>query len=95
MTVKYSQNISKIQVKYLQWQWSKLYGEEKFAIMFEGLHIENTQWSTLGDVFDCFGWKSVLTEATVAKSRISKLHLEAARIVRTRRGHIFFPSDVS
>ena len=95
MTTKHSQNISKIQVKYLQWQRSKLYGEDKFAIMFGGLHIANTQWSTLGDVLDCFGWKSVLTEATVDKSRISNSHLEAAHIVRTRRGHIFFPSVVA
>ena len=74
------------QAKYLQWNWSELYGEEKFT-MFEGPHIEQALWSTLGDMLDCYGWTNVLTEATVVKSRTSDLCLKAAQITRTRKTH--------
>ena len=75
------------QAKYLQWQWPELYGKDKFTIMFGGFHIEKAQWPTLGDMLDCSGGRSVLTEATVAKSRTSDSYLKAAHIPRTKKAH--------
>ena len=62
-----------VQAKYLRWQWPELYGEDKFNIMFGGLHFEKALRSTLGDMLDCFEWANILTEATVAKSGTSDL----------------------
>ena len=35
--------------KQIQWNWPELYGEDKFVIMFGGLHIEMAVFKVLGE----------------------------------------------
>ena len=35
--------------KQIQWKWPETYGEDKFVVMFGGLHIEMAALKTLGD----------------------------------------------
>ena len=32
--------------KFTQWKWPETHGEEKFIVMFGGLHIEMAMWRT-------------------------------------------------
>ena len=36
--------------KQIQWEWSDIYGEYKFVVMFGGLHIEMAAFLLLGDL---------------------------------------------
>ena len=51
------------QCKYIQWKWPEEFGEDKFLIMFCGLHIEKALWNALGDMLQSSGWTVALTEA--------------------------------
>ncbi len=48
--------------KFIQWTWP---GEDKFVVMFGGLHIEMTLWNMLGDYLADSGWTSSLIEALI------------------------------
>ena len=52
--------------KQIQWQWPETYGEDKFVIMFGGLHIEMNALKSLGSLLQDSGWTAALTEAGVA-----------------------------
>ena len=54
--------------KHIQWQLPNDFGEDKFVIMFGGLHIEMTVLKLLGDLLDGNGWTLALTEAGMASS---------------------------
>ena len=54
--------------KYIQWTRPSLYGEDKFVVMFGGLHIEIALWNMLGDYLANSGWTASLLEAGVATS---------------------------
>ena len=41
--------------KYVQWMWPQTFGEDKFVIMFGGLHIEMCIWDTIGAFLDSSG----------------------------------------
>ena len=41
--------------KYVQWTWPQTFGEDKFVIMFGGLHIEMCIWDTIGAFLDSSG----------------------------------------
>lgn len=70
--------------KFIQWKWPAVYGEEKFVVMFGGLHLEMGMWNTLGDLLDGSGWTGILTEADVASSGIANSLLKASHLTRTR-----------
>ena len=38
--------------KMVQWKWPESHGEEKYVVMFGGLHLEMALWNTLGDLLD-------------------------------------------
>ena len=46
--------------KQIQWKWPDKYGEEKFVVMFGGLHIEMAALKTIGDWLESSGWAEVL-----------------------------------
>ena len=46
--------------KQIQWKWPDKYGEEKFVVMFGGLHIEMTALKTIGDWLESSGWAEAL-----------------------------------
>lgn len=73
--------------KYLQWKYPDLYGEERFVIMFGGLHLEKGLWTALGNLLDCSGWTESLTEANVTTAGTADSCLKASHITRTRHCH--------
>ncbi|CAE1171218.1 unnamed protein product [Acanthosepion pharaonis] len=54
--------------KEIQRYWPEEYGEDKFVIMFVGLHIEMTALKSIGSMLADSGWTSALVEADVASS---------------------------
>ena len=41
--------------KQIQWHWPEQYGEDKFAIMFGGLHIEMAGFKSIGSLLQSSG----------------------------------------
>ena len=70
--------------KAIQWKWPAEYGEDKYVVMFGGLHLEMAMWNTVGDLLDGSGWTTILTEAEVASSGIAQGLLKASHLTRTR-----------
>jgi hypothetical protein len=70
--------------KAIQWKWPTVYGDDKFVVMFGGLHLEMTMWNTVGDLLDGSGWTTILTEAEVASSGVAQGLLKASHLTRTR-----------
>ncbi len=70
--------------KAIQWKWPAEYGENNYVVMFGGLHLEMTMWSTVGDLLDGSGWSTILTEAEVASSGKAQGLLKASHLTRTR-----------
>ena len=64
--------------KYAKWSWPQTPGEDKFVVIFGGLHIEMAIWDTIGH---CPGWTAALCEAGVATSGIADSFLKASRIL--------------
>ena len=73
--------------KFVQWKWPDTYGEQKYVVMFGGLHIEMALWNTLGDVLENSGWTAALTEAEVASSGTASSFLKVAHLAKTRHAH--------
>lgn len=73
--------------KQIQWQWPDKYGEDKFVIMFGGLHIEMASFKLLGDLLKGSGWVGALTEAGVSSSGTSESFLTASNVAKTRQVH--------
>ena len=57
----------------IQWKWPENYGEDKFVIMFSGLHIEMAALKTLGDWLKGSGW----VQANVTTPGIADSFLQA------------------
>ena len=51
--------------KQIQWKWPEMYGEDKFVVMFGGLHIEMAALRTLGDWLQGNGWVETLVQAEI------------------------------
>ena len=73
--------------KQIQWTWPESYGENRFVIMFGGLHIEMATLKVLGDLLDESGWTGALTQAGIAGPGTADSFLKAAHVTRTRRAH--------
>jgi hypothetical protein len=73
--------------KQIQWNWRDLYGEQKFVVMFGGLHIEQAFLKTLGSWLEDSGWTAVLVDADVASSGTADSFIKVANIKRTRKAH--------
>jgi len=73
--------------KQIQWHWPGKYGEDKFVLMFGGLHIEMAAFSSIGSLLKGSGWTSVLTDAGVASSGTAESFLTASSVTRTRQAH--------
>ena len=73
--------------KTIQWKCPLTHGEDKFVIMFGGLHIELANLRALGKVLDMSGWTTVLTNANVASPGVVDSFVTASHITRTRRAH--------
>ncbi|KAJ8364285.1 hypothetical protein SKAU_G00131160 [Synaphobranchus kaupii] len=73
--------------KQIQWHWPEHYGEDKFVIMFGGLHIEMAALRSIGNLLQGSGWTGALVEAGVASSGTAYSFLSASSITRTRQVH--------
>ncbi|KAK5868005.1 hypothetical protein PBY51_012452 [Eleginops maclovinus] len=73
--------------KQIQWHWPEQYGEDKFVIMFGGLHIVMAALKSIGTLLQESGWTGALVEAGVASSGTTKSFLSAASITKTRQAH--------
>lgn len=73
--------------KQIQWSWPTTHGEDHFAVMFGGLHIEMAAFKTLGDLLEGSGWTGVLIQAGVATPGTADSFLKASHVTRTRRAH--------
>ena len=70
--------------KKVQWIWPQTHGEDKFVIMFGGLHIELTALKALGKWLDSSGWVAALVHAEIASSGIANSFLKSSHITRIR-----------
>ena len=73
--------------KQIQWQWPPTHGEDKFLIMFGGLHIELAMLRMLGKWLNKSGWTTVLVNAGVASPGVADSFTSAKHITKTRRAH--------
>lgn len=73
--------------KEIQWKWLKKYGEDKFVILFGGLHIELAALKTAGDWLEGSGWVEALVQAGIASAGTADSFLRDAHIARTRHAH--------
>ena len=46
--------------KQVQWHWPENYGEDKFIVMFGGLHIEMAALKSIGTLLQDSGWTFIL-----------------------------------
>ena len=73
--------------KQIQWNWADLYGDDKFVIMFGGLHNEIAAFKVLGEWLEASGWTHALTQADVASSGTADSFLKASHVTKTCRAH--------
>lgn len=73
--------------KEIQWLWPSDYGENKFVIVFGGLHIEMAYLKVIGDWLERGGWTVALADANVATPGTVESFLKATSVTRTRRVH--------
>ena len=73
--------------KQIQWKWPEKYGEEKFVVMFGGLHIEMAALKTVGDWLESSGWAEALVQAEIATVGTADSLHKASHVMRTRKAH--------
>ncbi len=71
----------------IEWQWPKDYGENKFLLMFGGLHLEMTLERSLSSLLQDSGWTAALIEAGVTSSATVDSFLSAASVTKTCQSH--------
>ena len=65
----------------------KQYGEDKFVIMFGGLHIKMAALKSIGTLLQSSGWTSAIVEADIASSGTAESFLSTSSVTRTRKAH--------
>ena len=73
--------------KQIQWNWPGTHGEDKFVVMFGGLHIEMAALKAIGNLLDGSGWGSALVQAGVATPGTADSFCRVTHVTRTRRAH--------
>ena len=63
--------------KQIKWKWPYEYGEDKFVVLFGGLHIEMAALKTLGNWLQGSGWVQALVEAEIASAGTADSFLRA------------------
>ena len=70
--------------KEIQWNWSDLYGEKKFVVMFGGLHIEMAFLKVIGGWLEGSGWQMQTLLPLELQSPLSKLQVLRVPVGPTR-----------
>ena len=73
--------------KQIQWNWTASHGEDRFIMIFGGLHIEMAAFKTIGDLLDGSGGVGALVQSNVATPGTADSFLRVVHVSRTRRGH--------
>ena len=73
--------------KLLQWNMPGTHGEDRYVVMFGGLHIEMSGFKILGDLLDGSGWVNALVNADIATPGTAESFLKVSHLARTRRAH--------
>lgn len=73
--------------KQIQWKWPEKYGEDKFVVMFGGLHIEMAALKAIGNWLQGSGWAQALVQAEIATAGTADSFYQATHVMRTRRAH--------
>ena len=69
--------------KQIQWSWPASHGEDKFVVMFGGLHIEMAALKVLGDLLGNSGWTHTGIHASLATPGTADSFLKASHVTRT------------
>ena len=73
--------------KQIQWSWPSSHGEDRYVVMFGGLHIEMVALKMLGDLLEDSGWTGALVQAGITTSGLADSFLKATHVTRSRRAH--------
>ncbi|KAK3734698.1 hypothetical protein QZH41_002108 [Actinostola sp. cb2023] len=73
--------------KQIQWDMPGIHGEDRYVVMFGGLHIEMAAFKALGQLLDGTGWVNTLVNADIASSGTAESFLKVSHLARTRRAH--------
>lgn len=57
----------------MQWTFPETFGEDKFLVLVEGLHIEMALWATVGNLERGSRWLVALTEYGVTKIKAAAI----------------------
>ena len=72
---------------HVQWQWPDRYWDDKYLVMFGGLHIEMAALKSLGTLLRDSGWTGALVEAGVVSSATAVSLLSVSSVTKTRQIH--------
>ena len=73
--------------KLIQWNMPETHGEDKYVVMFGGLHIEIAAFKALGGFLDGSGWVNALVNADIASPGTAESFLKVSHLAKARRGH--------
>lgn len=73
--------------KQIQMSWPVTHGEDKYLIMFGGLHIEMAAFRALGTWLQDSGWTSALVQADVTTPGTADSFIKVAHVTKTRHAH--------
>jgi len=73
--------------KYIQWQFPETFGEQRYVVMFGGLHIEIALWNTIGELLENSGWTTVLSDAGIVSEGTAISLLKTSHLTKTRHYH--------
>ena len=63
------------------------HGEDKYVVMFGGLHIEIAAFKALGEFLDGSGWVNALVNADIANPGTAESFLKVSHLAKARRAH--------
>ena len=73
--------------KEIQWNWSDLYGEKEFVVMFGSRHIEMAFLKVIGEWLQGSGWTTALADSNIATPGTAESFVKAASVTRSHRAH--------
>ena len=73
--------------KLIQWNMPETHGEDRYVVMFGGLHVEMAAFKVLGEWLDGSGWVNALIDADVATPGTAESFLKVSHLAKTRRAH--------
>lgn len=72
--------------KHIQWNFPS-YGEDKFIIIFGGLHIEMAAFKIVGEWLAGSGWKHAIIKADISTGGTADSFTKVSHLTKTRHAH--------